>query len=62
MTTLTLDAMRTLHGAVFPRRRRGAYCGFLVGSVFALAFTGHLVAAAALYTFTPVTCLFDYWV
>ena len=29
MTTLTLDAMRTLHGAVFPRRRRGAYCGLL---------------------------------
>ena len=60
MTTLTLDAMRTLHGAVLPRPRRGAACGFLVGAFLGLAFTGHLVAAAAVYTFTPVTCLFDF--
>ncbi len=60
MTTLTLDAMRTLRGGAIPRRRRGAYCGFLVGAVFALAFTGRFVAAAVVYTFTPVTCLLDY--
>ncbi len=60
MTTLTLDAMRTLHGAVIPRRRRGAYCGFLVGALAMALLTGNLVAAAAVYTFTPVTCLFDY--
>ena len=59
MTTLTLDAMGTLHGAVRPRPR-GTYCGFLVGSFLGLAFTGHLVAAAAVYTLTPVTCLFDF--
>ncbi len=60
MTTLTLDAMGTLHGAVRPGPRRGVYCGFLVGSFLGLAFTGHLVAAAAVYTLTPVTCLFDF--
>ena len=60
MTTLTPDVMRTLHGAVRLRPRRGAYCGFMVGAFFGLAFTGHLVAAAAVYTFTPVTCLFDF--
>ncbi len=60
MTTLTLDAMRTLHGAVIPRPRRGVYCGFLLGAVFGLAFTGHIVAAAAVYTFTPATCLLDF--
>ncbi len=61
MTTLTVDRMRVLHGAVSTRtRRRGAYCGLLVGAVFGFAFTGNFVAAAAVYTFTPVTCLFDY--
>ena len=60
MTTLTLDAMRTLHGAVIPRPRRGAYCGFLVGAVLGLVFTGHLVAAAAVYTVTPAGCLLDF--
>lgn len=60
MTTLTLDAMQTLHGAVRQNTRRGAYCGLLVGAFFGLAFTGHFVAAAAVYTITPVGCLFDF--
>lgn len=61
MTTLTPAAMRTLDGAVyFPRRSRGAYCGFLVGATIGLAVTGNLVGAATLYMFTPVSCLFDY--
>lgn len=60
MTTLTPDAMRTLHGARFHRRSRGAYCGLLAGAVFGFALTGHPVVAAAIYIFTPVTCLFDY--
>ncbi len=60
MTTLTQDAMRTLHGAVIPRPRKGTYCGLLVGAFLGLAFTGHFVLAAAVYTVTPVTCLFDF--
>jgi len=32
----------------------------LVGIFFGFDFTGHLVTAAAVYTFTPVTCLFDF--
>ncbi len=60
MTTLTPDAMRTLHGARLPRPGRGAYCGLLVGAFFGFAFTGHPIAAAAIYMFTPVTCLFDF--
>ena len=58
MTTLTVDGMRGVHGA--RHRRRGAYCGVLTGLVFGLAFTGRFIAAAAVYTFTPVSCLFDY--
>ncbi len=60
MTTLTLDAMQTLHGAKFWKPPRGALCGFLGGAVFGLAFTGHLVAAAAVYTVTPAGCLLDF--
>ena len=45
MTTLTPDAMRTLHGARFWGPPRGAGCGLLVGLTFGLAFTGRLVAA-----------------
>lgn len=60
MTTLTLDAMGTLHASRGFRPRRGALCGLLVGAFFGFAFTGHPLAAAAVYTFTPVTCLFDY--
>jgi hypothetical protein len=62
MTTLTVDGMQVLHGAVRQNtsRRRGAFCGLLAGAVFGFALTGNFVAAAAVYTFTPVTCLFDY--
>jgi hypothetical protein len=61
MTTLTVDGMRVLHGAVIPRTRRGgAYCGFLLGAMWLTIGTGHLIAAAGIYIFTPVTCLFDF--
>ena len=60
MTTLTLDAMQTLHGAVLQNPRRGAYCGFLVGAFLGFAFFVHHAATAAIYTFTPVACLFDF--
>ena len=60
MTTLTLDAMQTLHGGAIPRRRRGAYCGFLVGAMAMALLTGAWVPAATIYMFTPVTCLLDY--
>ena len=60
MRTLTLDAMQTLHGARFPRPERGATCGLLVGAFIGFAFTGHPVAAAVIYMFTPATCLLDY--
>lgn len=61
MTTLTVDGMRVLHGAVSTRTmRRGAFCGLLAGAVFGFALTGNFIAAAAVYTFTPITCLFDY--
>ena len=54
MTILTPAAMRTLHGSVRQSPRRGAYCGLLVGAFFGLAFTGHLVVTAAIYTVTEV--------
>ena len=60
MTTLTLDTMRTLHGAVIPRARRGVYCGLLVGAFSMALLTANPVAAATIYMFTPVTCLFDF--
>ena len=60
MTTLTLDAMGTLHGGWFWRPPRGAGCGLLVGLTFGLAFTGRFVAASLVYMVTPVTCLFDF--
>ena len=60
MRTLPLDATRTLHGAVWPGPKRGQYCGFLLGALFVTAGTGHLIAAAGIYIFTPVTCLFDF--
>ena len=60
MTTLTLDAMRPLHGAVRQSPRTGAYCGFLVGAFIGLAFTGRFVAAAAVYAFTPAGCFIDF--
>ena len=60
MTTLTPTAMRTLHGLAIPRPRRGAYCGLVVGAFLGFAFTGQLVAAAAVYTFTPTVCFFDF--
>ena len=60
MTTLTPDVMLILHGARFWRPPRGAFCGFLGGAVFGLAFTGRFVAAAFVYMVTPTACLFDY--
>ncbi len=60
MTTLTLDAMRTLDGARFWRPPRGAGCGLLVGLTLGLAFTGNVVPAAWVYMVTPVSCLFDF--
>ena len=60
MTTLTVDAMETLHGAVYARPRRGAACVFLLGAMWLTIGTGHLIAAAGIYMFTPVTCLFDF--
>ncbi len=59
MTTLTVDGMRGLHGGVWPGPR-GASCGFLVGALLVTIGTGHLIAAAGIYIFTPVTCLFDF--
>ncbi len=60
MTTLTPDAMGTLHGSEFPRPPRGAVCGLLAGVVFGLTFTGRFVPAALVYMFTPASCLLDY--
>jgi hypothetical protein len=58
MTTLTPAAMQTLHGSVIGRRR-GAYCGFMIGSFLGAAILLSPVTAAAIYMFMPVTCLFD---
>lgn len=60
MTTLTPDAMRTLHGSESWRPPEGAVCGVLVGLVFGLAFTGRFVAAAFIYMVTPTACLVDF--
>jgi hypothetical protein len=60
MTTLTLDAMQTLHGAKLWRPPRGALCGFLGGALFGLVFTGRFVSAAFVYMVTPTACFFDY--
>ena len=59
MTTLTTDAMGRLHGAAYVRLRGGS-CGFMVGAMLLTMSTGHLIAAASIYMFTPVTCLFDF--
>ena len=63
MTTLTEDRMGMVHGAVrqSPRTTRGAYCGLLAGLVFGFAISGNFVTAASIYTVTPVSCLFDFW-
>ena len=60
MTTLTPDAMRTLHGSEFWRPPRGAVCGLLAGSIFGFAFTGQFVAAAIIYMVTPSACFIDF--
>jgi len=60
MTTLTPDAMRTLHGSEFWRPAEGAVCGVLVGLVFGLAFTGRFVPAAFFYMVTPSACFIDF--
>ncbi len=60
MTTLTPDAMGTLHGSRFTRPPSGAGCGLLAGLTFGLAFTGRFVAAAFVYMVTPAACLFDF--
>lgn len=60
MTTLMLDEMRTLHGAEIGRRKRGQYCGTMLGSLFGAAYLFGPVPAAFIYMFMPVVCLLDY--
>ena len=60
MTTLTLDAMQTLHGAKFWRPPRGASCGFLVGAMLGAGFLFGPFSASLIFIFTPATCLLDY--
>ncbi len=60
MTTLTPDAMHTLHGSEGWRPPEGTVCGLLTGLVIGLTFTGRFVPAALVYMFTPAACLLDF--
>ena len=60
MTTLTPDAMLTLHGARFWRPPRGAVCGFLGGAVFGLGLYWALRRRCVCLHGHATACLFDY--